>query len=283
MFRIPVFRTVAVVVLVLRVPALGAQTPETVEPLHRPFDQLLDLNVRDGLVYYRAVKSERGRLDRYVASLNVPAATYQAWSRDAKIAFWLNAYNALVLQTVVNQYPIKGKASTYPSSSVRQIPGAFEQAKHRVAGRSLTLDEIEKTILPEFNDPRLYVALGRGAVGSGRLRSEAYSASKLAEQLANVQSEFVNHQEMLKIDRLTGQMSVTPVISWHEKEFVAAYDKGAEGVFASRSPIERAIIGFVGPHLLRLEREFVDENTFKIVFHPFDWRLNDLSSGGRVE
>ena len=33
------------------------------------FDQILDLNVRDGFVYYRALKSERGRLDGYVTSL----------------------------------------------------------------------------------------------------------------------------------------------------------------------------------------------------------------------
>jgi hypothetical protein len=52
-------------------PAPGA------ELLHRPLDQILDVNVRDGLVYYRALKGERGRLDRYVASLNVTPATYQ--------------------------------------------------------------------------------------------------------------------------------------------------------------------------------------------------------------
>ena len=61
------------------------------DPLHVPFDQILDTNVRDGLVYYRALKSERGRLDRYIASLNVPSATYDAWSADRKIAVWVNA------------------------------------------------------------------------------------------------------------------------------------------------------------------------------------------------
>ena len=249
---------------------------------HRPYDQLLDANVRDGLVYYRALRSERGRLDRYIASLNVPAATYDAWSREEKIAFWLNAYNAIVLQTVIDHYPIRGKASTYPASSVRQIPGAFETAKHRLAGRSLTLDDIEKTILPQFKDPRLYLALGRGAVGSGRLRSEAYVADRLERQLTAVASEFVNHAPMVKVDRLTGQMSVTPIISWREAEFVAAYDKGESGPFAKRSPIERAVIAFVSPHLLPMEQEFVEKNDFRMVFQPFDWRLNDLT-GGRVE
>ena len=259
----------------------GSQAPD-VPPLHRPYDQVLDVNVRDGLVYYRALKGERGRLDRYIASLNVPAATYQGWSREEQMAFWVNAYNAIVLQTVVNHYPIRGRAAGYPASSIRQIPGAFETSKHRLAGRALTLDEIEKSVLPEFKEPRLYLALGRGAVGSGRLKSEAFTAARLANQLTAVQAEFVNEQAMLKIDRLTGRLSITPVISWHEAEFIAAYDKGAEGPYAQRSPIERAVIAFVAPHLLRIEREFVEKNAFQMVFHDFDWRLNDLT-GGRSE
>ena len=57
-----------VAVLVL---ALVTQTAAGTEALHRPLDQILDVYVRDGLVYYRALKSDRGRLDRYAASLNV--------------------------------------------------------------------------------------------------------------------------------------------------------------------------------------------------------------------
>ena len=259
-----------------------AQAPDAVPILHRPYDQLLDVNVRDGFVYYRALRSERGRLDRYIASLNVAKGAYDGWSRDERLAYWLNAYNAIVLQTVVDHYPIRGKASGYPASSIRQIPGAFERAKHPLAGQSLTLDEIEKTVLPQFNEPRAYLALGRGAAGSGRLRSEAFTGARLAAQLDAVQSEFVSVQAMLRIDRLTGRISVTPIVSWREAEFVAAYDKGAQGPFAQRSPVERAVLAFVTPHLLRLEREFVEKNAFQMVFHEFDWRLNDLS-GGRAE
>jgi hypothetical protein len=252
------------------------------DPLHVPLDRILDINVRDGFVYYRALKSDRSRLDRYAASLNVPGTTYEGWSREQKLAFWLNTYNAFVLETVLDNYPIRGRSTTYPAASIRQIPGAFEQAKHRAAGRAVTLDEIEKTILPEFKEPRVYLALGRGAVGSGRLRSEAYTATRLAGQLDAVQAEFVTDQQMLKIDRLSNQVSVTPILSWREAEFVAAYDKGAAGPFADRSPIERALVAFITPHLLPLEKELVQQNQFKVTFHQFDWRLNDLS-GGRVE
>lgn len=248
-------------------PAPGA------ELLHRPLDQILDVNVRDGLVYYRALKSDRGRLDRYVASLNVAPAAYQGWSKAQQIAFWVNAYNAFVLQSVINHYPLRG--------TIKQIAGAFDKAPLRAAGRTVTLDQIEKTILPEFKEPRVYLALGRGAVGSGRLRSEAYTGDRLDAQLAAVQAEFVTNRYMYRFDRMTNEMSISPILSWHDAEFIAAYDKG-DPALAQRSPIERAIVAFIAPHLLPLEKELVAGNQFRVVFHQMDWRLNDLS-GGRVE
>jgi hypothetical protein len=253
-------------------PAPGA------DPLHRPLDQILDLYVRDGLVYYRALKSERGRLDKYVASLNVPAGTYAEWSEGQKMAFWVDAYNAFVLETVINHYPIHGQSSASPASSVRQIPGAFDKTTWRAAGRTVTLDQIEKTVLPEFKEPRLFLALGRGAIGSGRLHSEAYTADRIAKQLDDIQHEFVNDRQMLRIDRLSGQVSVTPIVSWHEQEFVAAYPK-SDPALAQRSPVERAVVAFITPNLLPLEREFIQKNDFKMSFHELDWRLNDLTGG----
>jgi hypothetical protein len=250
------------------------------DALHGPLDEILDVNVRDGLVYYRALQSTRGRLDRYAASLDVPAGTYEAWPAEARMAFWVNAYNTFVLQTVINRYPIRGRSQEYPPSSIRQIPGAFDSIRHRAAGRSVTLDEIEKTILPEFKEPRLFLALGRGAIGSGRLRSEAYTAARLAKQLDAVKAEFVAETNMLRVDRIAGQISVTPILSWNEAAFIAAYDGGASGPYAQRSPIERALMAFITPHLLPLEREFVEGNTFRVTYHDFDWRLNDLTGGG---
>lgn len=258
-------------------PQSAAQEPAPVEALHRPLDAMLDIYVRDGLVYYRALKSERGRLDRYIASLDVPAATYERWPREQQMAFWVNAYNVFVLKTVIDHYPIRGSHAGYPTNSIRQVPGAFERLRHRAAGRSVTLDEIEKEILPTFKEPRLHLALGRGAMGSGRLRSEAYSAARIAAQLDGLQREFVNEHAMLKIDTDNGIISVTPILSWSDDEFIAAYDPGATGPHADRSPIERALIAFITPHLLPLEREFVRKNTFKVTYHPFDWQLNDLT------
>jgi hypothetical protein len=273
--------TLALAASLVAAATMAAQNRPETELLHRPLDQMLDIYVRDGFVYYGAVRAERGRLDRYVNSLNVPAATYNKWTRDGQLAFWLNAYNAFVLQTVANHYPIRGKAGTYPSSSIRQIPGAFEKIRHRAAGRAVTLDEIEKTILPEFKDPRVFLALGRGAIGSGRLRSEAFTTARVQEQLEAVRADFLRHDEMIKIDRVNGVVSVTPIVSWREADFVAAYADKADARFAQRSPVERAILAFVSPRLLPLEQEFIERNQFRVVFHDFDWRLNDLTGGRR--
>jgi hypothetical protein len=244
-------------------PAPGA------DPLHRPLDQILDVNVRDGLVYYRALKSDRGRLDRYIASLNVPAATYDKWSTGQQMAFWVNAYNAFVLQTVINHYPLSG--------TIKQVPGAFDKNSFRAANRAVTLDQIEKTILPAFKEPRLFLALGRGAVGSGRLRSEAYTAGRLEKQLAELQAEFVTNRNLFQTDRLSNQVSVTPIFSWREADFVAAYADKADPMYAQRSPVEKALIAFVMPNLLPLEKELFQKNAFRVAFLEMDWRLNDLS------
>src|SRR5215470_19429514 len=91
--------------------AQEAPAPGTnVDALQAPYDRLLDVYVRDGFVYYRALKSDRAKLDRYVASLDITSATYDKWSKEQQLAFWINAYNALVMQTIVDHYPIRGHA-----------------------------------------------------------------------------------------------------------------------------------------------------------------------------
>jgi hypothetical protein len=269
--------------LVLATITLGAQhyqpSPD-LEPLHVPFDALLDLHVRDGLVYYRALQADRGRLGRYIASLNAPsvASAYDKWSNDQKKAFWLNAYNAVVMQTVIDRYPIRGTAKNYPGNSVRQIPGAFERTLHAIAGKQVTLDQIETTILAELDDPRVYLALGRGAVGSGRLRSEAFSSKAVDKQLADTKAQFATTPRWSKVDALTGKVSISPILSWRSAAFIKEYaDDSFE--LPKREPLELAVIGFLRPHLLAAEEEFVRKNTFQLTYEPFDWRLNDLTGG----
>jgi Protein of unknown function, DUF547 len=260
-------------------PRAVAQAPES-SGMHAPLDQLLELYVRDGLVYYNAVKSDRRRLDSYVAALNGPQArAIDRAPNDEQIAFWLNAYDALVLKTVVDNYPVRGRASNYPPNSVRQIPGAFDKVTYTVAGRALTLDQIEMQVLAGFRDPRLYLAIGRGAIGGGRLRSEAYNGAILGQQLASVATEFATGGHLLDIDESSGAVTVTPIVSWRQADFIAAYASTAAARFAERSPVEKALLAFIYSNMLPHEREFLERNQFRVQFAQFDWRLNDLSGG----
>lgn len=251
--------------------------PPTVDPIHKPFDAILDVNVRDGLVYYRALKSQRASLDQYIASLAATTAdTVKSWPPNRQLAFWINAYNAFVLQTVIDHYPIRGKAPDFPAVSIRQIPGAFERRPHRAGGRTLTLDTLEREVIAGFGDPRALFALGRGAQGGGRLKSEAYTSERLDTQLTTMTSELVERRELVFVDIPNGQLSVSPIFSWREAAFVKLADHAPE-VFNTRSPLERAVLGLIKPLLVPNETEFLQRNTFRMVFHDFDWSLNDLT------
>jgi hypothetical protein len=256
--------------------AQDAPSP-AVDPLHRAFDTVLDIYVRDGLVYYQALKQERPRFDRYVASLataNVPDSA----DRNTRLAFWMNAYNAFVLQTVIDNYPIRGRSAAFPSNSIRQIAGAFERKTFRAAGRTLTLDQIEKDQIVPLGDARAVLALGRGAQGGGRLKSEAFAAERLDAQLEAATREIVDRREMVFVDRENGVLSVNPMFSWREAAFVDGYAAKAAPVFANRSPLERAVLAIIAPLVVRSEADFLEQNAFRMEFHEFDWRLNDLTN-----
>jgi len=112
----PALRFVAVIVACVFVAAPHAQESLADAARRKSFDQILDLYVRNGDVYYRALKSDRGKLDGFVNL--IATASVDKRPPDEQVAFWLNAYNALVLRTVVDHYPIAGHAADYPQKCV---------------------------------------------------------------------------------------------------------------------------------------------------------------------
>jgi hypothetical protein len=260
---------ICVMLTLLAVPAaaqMDYQPPPDLEPLHRPYDQLLDSYNRDGIIYYGALRSERAKLDRYVASLSSPEAIsgLPTWDKPTQIAFWINAYNALSLQAAANHYP----------ANLHQVPGAFDAVKHAVAGKNVTLDTIENTILAAYDDPRIYLVLGRSAIGSGRLRSEAFSGARLEAQLAQSAGQFAAAPDHVHIDPLAGTLSVSPIFSWRAKAFIQTY-AGKAFDLPGRTPIELAVVGFLTPYLLKAERAYLEKNSWKLAYLNFDWKLND--------
>ena len=239
------------------------------------FDQILDQYVRDGFVYYAALRAERRAFDRHVASLAERPAGFDAWSEARRLAYWLNGYNALVLRTVIDHYPIRGTSAEFPEDSVMQIQGVFSGREHRIAGRRLTLQAIEDERVVAFGDPRAHLALGRGAVGSPRLRSEAFSDDRLEAQLQAVVADFATTPHHVALDQAGDQVVVSAVLGWRAEQFAAL--AGADGT--GRSPIERALVALISPALFPSERAFLSRNTFRLRYRDFDWRLNDLTGG----
>ena len=269
----------ALLVLVMAGPP-AAQEPVTVtvDPLHKPFDEILDLYVRDGLVYYYALRQERAKFDRYVQAISeVGADTVARWPQPRQLAYWINAYNAFVLRTVIDGYPIRGKSPDYPANSIRQIPGAFERRTFRAGGRQLTLDALERDVISGFDDPRALLALGRGAMGGSRLKSEAFTADRLDQQLTTMTSELVTRRVLVQVDAGNNRLSVNPMFSWREALFTRTLANRAPAIYAARSPLERSVLALIEPLIVPNEAEFLRRNEFVMVFHEFDWRLNDLT------
>jgi len=273
------FLSVALLLLITAVMPAAQEAPAVaVDPLHKPFDEILDLYVRDGLVYYHALRVERPKFDRYVLALGeVSADTLAKWPQPRQLAYWINAYNAFVLRTVIDHYPIRGKAGDYPANSIRQVPGAFERRTFRAGGRLLTLDAIERDVIGPFDDPRALLALSRGAVGGSRLKSEAFTADRLDQQLQTMTSELVTRRVLVQVDAPNNRLSVNPMFSWREALFTRALASRAPALYASRSPLERAVLALIEPLIVPNEQEFLRRNEFAMVFHQFDWRLNDLT------
>ena len=256
---------------VLTLDSVGAQVRAD-----RLLDEILDQYVRDGFVYYAALKQERRAIDQVVAALAERPQAFEAWSETRRLAYWINGYNALVLRTVIDHYPIRGASADYPSNSVMQIPGMFTGREYQIAGLRLTLEAIEEEQIARFGDPRAHLALGRGAVGSPRLRSEAYRDDRLEEQLQAVVADFATTPRHVTVDRAGDQLLISAVVGWRLERFAVLAGAG-DG--SGRSAVERVIVALIAPALFPGERALLAGNTFQLRYQDFDWRLNDLTGG----
>ena len=71
--------------------------------------------------------------------------------RAQRLTFWINAYNALAIKGVLDNYPLK---------RVMDVEGFFDKVKYDIAGVEYTLNDIEKRVIrPTFGDLRIYFTL----------------------------------------------------------------------------------------------------------------------------
>jgi hypothetical protein len=231
-----------------------------------------------GLVNYVELKANRKNLDAYAASMAaLDPQVFDNWSEKEKLAFWINAYNALTLLAIIDNYPIKSsffRSLRFPKKSIRQIAGVWDELEFPVMGRKLTLDGIEHDILrPKFNEPRIHMAIVCAALGCPILRNVPFVASEIDSQLDDQAARFMKNRGKFGIDRKDGRVYLSPIFKWFGGDFVKTY--GTDEKFTGFAETERAVLHFVSGYVNPEQREYLEKGEFSIEYLPYDWSLNE--------
>jgi len=231
-----------------------------------------------GMVNYRNLKANPERLLSYVRAIaRLPRTQYDRWDDNARVAFWLNAYNGLTLKAIIDHYPIRAsffKSRIYPKNSIRQISGVWDKLKFDVSGRKLTLEQIEHKILRvEFNEPRIHMAMVCAAMSCPRLRNEPYVGGRLDEQLDDQSRAFLGHPEKFRVDRGRNTVRLSPIFKWFGADFVGKY-ASAKDIGRHKKEASSAL-RFIAGQLEGADKNYVLAGRYRIGYLDYDWSLNE--------
>ena len=247
-------------VLVLAMLIAVIERAESMTVDHDPWDQFLSKYVSefdDGVnrvAYSQVTASDKKSLKSYVKSL----ATTEVSSLTDKqaMAFWINLYNALTVDVVLDHYPV---------SSIRKIKpslfslGPWSKERITVEGEELSLDDIEhKKLRPVYKDPRIHYAVNCASFSCPNLLTKAFTARNLEKMLEQGAREYVNHPRGVWADE-KGRVFVSSIYHWYREDF----DDSDEGVL---------------DHLRKYaegETSAMLNGVSRIRGHDYDWSLND--------
>jgi hypothetical protein len=203
---------------------VGALTTGDRVPLeqvdHAPFDALLQKYVDgEGLVAYRRWKEspeDLRALDGYLSGLsgvdlNAPSTAMP------RLAFWINAYNALTLKGILLKYPV---------GSIKDIvsytPGGYNVWRDlllHVDGGNYSLDNIEHDLLRKLGEPRIHFALVCAARGCPPLRGRAYTAEHLGDELVDNARRFFVRPSNFRADAREKTVHLSQLLQWYGTDF----------------------------------------------------------------
>lgn len=261
-------------VVALSLLVLSASSPARAfsnEPYARVLDRFVDAS---GRVDYAALAGDRADLDTFTHAIaDMDSATWAGYTDSDRLAWWINAYNALTLRLIVNHYPITPVTDEYPASSIRQIYGAWTKFEWTVMGRAMTLDTMEHEVMRvEFDEPRIHMALVCAAVSCPPLRREPYTGAELEEQLEDQSRTFVTDPRNLRIERKEHVLRLSAIFEWFGGDFPSRYDTGTPEFEDAR---DRAVVSFVSRYLPEADREWLSAGDYLIRYFAYDWSLND--------
>lgn len=205
----------------------------------------------DGLVDYHGLIEERAELDGYLQSLACVDLASLVDDGELK-AYWINAYNALTLA---------GIARHYPTRSIRDLGGFWNRITADCGGRTVTLDEIEHSILRPLRDPRIHMAINCASLSCPRLCRHAYSGTALDAQLDLAAEAFLADERRNRFDDGLRSVELSMVFSWFARDFEVAPYLGVRGFLRRYAP---------GVAWLT--------DDYSISFLPYDWSINEQSN-----
>lgn len=247
---------------------LTAQTAQTVD--HTDFDRLLKAHVRNGLVDYDAFKSSpvfAGYLKK------LAAVDPSSLPRNEQLALWINAYNAYTIQLINVKNERTSIRNVNKSLGLLRLKGPWSEKFAVVGGKTYTLDDIEqRTIRPQFREPRIHFALVCAAIGCPPLRSEAYTGARLEAQLNDQTVEFLTQTPAKnRVDAASRTVYRSQVFSFSD------YMKDFGG---SEAAVGRFIARYypAGP-----EKTLLESGEYTVVKTDYDWSLNSVANARLVK
>lgn len=256
---------------------------ENFDQAYAAYNSLLNKYVLDAKVNYQGFIDSRAEFEAFLSSLgSVDQADFDTWTKEQKLSFWINAYNAFTIKAIIDNYPITRSFSLIgifyaPSNSILQIKGVWDKLQFRAVGKMVTLEEIEHEILrKEFNEPRIHMAIVCASISCPDLRNKAYMSEKLEEQLRDASINFVNNPyKGVSIDQQDGKVKFSKIFKWFGEDFIQNY--GNEKLISNYSLKENAVLNFTAEYIQSDEtREYLMNNKLKIGYLGYDWHLSDL-------
>ena len=183
------------------------QTPPEVFN-HSAWNQLLTKHVTiDGRVNYEGFRNDKGILRDYLTSLgaNMPS---ESWAREDKLAYWMNAYNAMTVDLIVRNLPIE---------SIKEIDKPWNQRLWKLGDKWYNLDEIEHQILRKMGDARIHFGINCASFSCPPLLNSAFTSENVEKQLDGVARTFVNDTKRNQISE--NNIKISKIFSWFAKDF----------------------------------------------------------------
>ncbi len=177
-------------------------------------DRYLDVSPTHSLFDYRSVtNSDKKLLKQYLATLSMEDPG--SLSREQQFAYWVNLYNSLTVQLIIQNYPVE---------SIRSLGkglfsfGPWNDPLITVAGQPLTLNDIEHRILrPIWADARIHYVVNCASLGCPDLPAEAFTGDNNERLLEAAATGFINQDKGVLLEEDTIRLS--SIFDWYSSDF----------------------------------------------------------------